>query len=163
VRLWTVHPAYLDAPGLVALWREALLAQKVLLGLTRGYRFHPQLIRFRQQSDPVAAIGAYLAGVHAEALRRGYRFDAAKIVKRGREVRMHETKGQLLHEWQHLRRKLRLRGARRYAQFARLASPAAHPIFRIVAGGVRAWERAAPAAGQVAVTKSRSLRVRRGT
>lgn len=32
MRLWTLHPKYLDTKGLVALWREALLAQKVLQG-----------------------------------------------------------------------------------------------------------------------------------
>ena len=52
MRLWTLHPRYLDARGLVALWREALLAQKVLRGKTRGYRAHPQLQRFREQADP---------------------------------------------------------------------------------------------------------------
>jgi len=30
MRLWTIHPKYLDRQGLLALWREALLAQKVL-------------------------------------------------------------------------------------------------------------------------------------
>ncbi|HKX52383.1 MAG TPA: pyrimidine dimer DNA glycosylase/endonuclease V [Nitrosospira sp.] len=37
MRLWTLHPRYLDTKGLVAAWREALLAQKVLSGLTSGY------------------------------------------------------------------------------------------------------------------------------
>jgi hypothetical protein len=32
MRLWTLHPQYLDPRGLVALWRVALLAQQVLLG-----------------------------------------------------------------------------------------------------------------------------------
>ncbi|HEU5178767.1 MAG TPA: pyrimidine dimer DNA glycosylase/endonuclease V, partial [Burkholderiales bacterium] len=32
MRLWSLHPKYLDARGLVALWREALLAQAVLRG-----------------------------------------------------------------------------------------------------------------------------------
>lgn len=31
-----MHPRYLDAKGLVALWREALLVQAVLRGETRG-------------------------------------------------------------------------------------------------------------------------------
>jgi len=78
LRLWTVHPKYLDARGLVALWREALLAKRVLEGRTRGYRHHPQLTRFRAHPDPVAAIDAYLAGVYEEACRRGYRFDATR-------------------------------------------------------------------------------------
>jgi hypothetical protein len=43
MRLWSVHPKYLDARGLVALWREGLLAQAVLRGRTSGYVRHPQL------------------------------------------------------------------------------------------------------------------------
>ena len=43
MRLWSIHPRYLDSMGLVALWREALLAQAVLRGETKGYKFHPQL------------------------------------------------------------------------------------------------------------------------
>ena len=79
MRLWTVHPRYLDAKGLVAAWREALLAQKVLAGGTKGYRYHPQLIRFQVQRDPRAALAAFLTGLAEEAQRRGYRFDAGKI------------------------------------------------------------------------------------
>ena len=41
MRLWSLHPAHLDRQGLIACWREALLAQKVLAGLTTGYRSHP--------------------------------------------------------------------------------------------------------------------------
>ena len=36
MRLWSLHPRYLDAKGLVALWREGLLAQAVLKGQTKG-------------------------------------------------------------------------------------------------------------------------------
>ena len=79
MRLWTIHPKHLDAKGLVALWREALLAQKVLQGGTRGYRHHPQLRRFLATSRPAAALARYLAAVHEESVRRGYHFDAAKI------------------------------------------------------------------------------------
>src|SRR3954465_15377202 len=80
MRLWTVHPRHLDAPGLVALWREALLAQAVLLGRTRGYTRHPQLQRFQTAADPVAYITAYLRVVADEATSRGYAFDTARIV-----------------------------------------------------------------------------------
>src|SRR5262245_44749067 len=98
MRLWTIHPRYLDAKGLVALWREALLAQKVLQGLTRGYMHHPQLARFRATSDPEAAIATYLVSVHEEAGRRGYVFDADKIGP-GRFVgRIDATDGQVRHE-----------------------------------------------------------------
>ena|SRR5687768_13557397 len=80
MRLWTLHPQYLDPKGLVACWREALLAQKVLSGATRGYRNHPQLLRFRTSADAMSAIAAFLHGIAAEAERRGYDFDTRKIL-----------------------------------------------------------------------------------
>jgi hypothetical protein len=30
MRIWSLHPKYLDSKGLVALWRESLLAKNVL-------------------------------------------------------------------------------------------------------------------------------------
>ncbi|MFN3505685.1 MAG: pyrimidine dimer DNA glycosylase/endonuclease V, partial [Caldimicrobium sp.] len=60
MRLWSIHPMYLDARGLVALWREALLARKVLIGETSGYRNHPQLVRFKRSASPLDAINRYL-------------------------------------------------------------------------------------------------------
>ncbi|WP_396134581.1 pyrimidine dimer DNA glycosylase/endonuclease V [Cellulomonas sp. ATA003] len=51
MRIWSVHPRYLDRQGLTAGWREGLLAQKVLTGTTKGYRNHPQLRRFRAAGD----------------------------------------------------------------------------------------------------------------
>ena len=144
MRLWTVHPRYLDPPGLVAAWREGLLAQAVLLGRTRGYTRHPQLDRFRAAADPVAAIAAYLRGLHAEATARGYRFDASRIARaRPLKRRLPETRGQLEFEWKHLRRKLRVRNPGWLARSRRGAVACAHPIFRLTAGGVREWERAA--------------------
>ena len=80
--MWSLHPRHLDRAGLVACWRESLLAQAVLAGRTRGYRNHPQLERFREVPDPVTpavAVGAYLWGLREEAVRRGYRFDASRI------------------------------------------------------------------------------------
>lgn len=140
MRLWTVHPKYLDAKGLVALWREGLLAQKVLRGDTRGYRNHPQLIRFKTQSMPAAALACYLRVVHEEAIRRGYHFDATKIASCKRSARILETKGQLLYEWKHLKRKLRKRAPKWRAEFRRMATPAPHPLFRIVEGARQEWE-----------------------
>jgi hypothetical protein len=142
MRLWTLHPKYLDARGLVALWREALLAQKVLRGATRGYKHHPQLHRFSELANPPAALAGYLTAVHEEAVRRGYNFDASKIGARRRRGKMTETRGQLLHEWQHLKRKLKRRDVKRYLDLLPVKIPAPHPLFRIVPGRVRDWEKA---------------------
>ncbi len=144
MRLWTVHPRHLDTAGLVALWREALLAQAVLLGRTRGYRHHPQLARFQASADPAAAIAAYLSGVADEADGRGYSFDRARIADaKPLGKRLTETRGQLLHEWDHLGRKLRSRSPAWHRTRHRGVAPTAHPLFRLVAGGVRPWEKGA--------------------
>lgn len=143
MRLWTLHPKYLDAKGLVALWREALLAQKVLQGKTKGYRHHPQLLRFKAQDKPLAALAAYLRAVHEEATRRGYEFDGSKIARRQFTVKLGETNGQLLYEWEHLKRKLKERAPHVLAAHKHIPVPDPHPIFKIVAGNVRKWEVAA--------------------
>lgn len=141
MRVWSIHPKQLDAAGLVALWREGLLAQKVLAGATRGYTRHPQLERFRNTADPLGAIGSYLRGVSDEATRRGYRFDASKIVAQPSEIDPIEvTDGQLLYEWEHLLRKLEVRNRRFLATLA-AAFPECHPLFRLVPGPVAPWER----------------------
>lgn len=141
MRLWTIHPSHLDAKGLVALWREGLLAQKVLRGRTKGYRHHPQLRRFQATRDPGAAIASYLAAVSDEAVRRGYNFNAAKIGRKRQRGRLVETKGQLLYEWRHLRRKLARRDPERWRESRGLKVPAVHPFFRLVPGRMQAWEK----------------------
>lgn len=141
MRLWTVHPKQLDAKGLVALWREALLAQKVLQGGTRGYRHHPQLRRFLATPRPAAVLARYLAAVHAESVRRGYHFDATKIGPKRSRCTIVETRGQMLYEWEHLQRKLARRDPKRFRANRSMVLPEPHPLFRIVPGDVREWEK----------------------
>jgi hypothetical protein len=141
MRLWTLHPRYLDAKGLVAAWREALLAQKVLAGRTRGYTRHPQLLRFRSHRRPRHAIAAFLRGIAEEARRRGYRFDTSKILRYTLNSRIIETDGQLLYEWKHLRAKLRVRAPHLYRELRGVTSPEPHPVFRLRPGGIRDWEK----------------------
>lgn len=141
MRIWTVHPRYLDRNGLLALWREGLLAQAVLLGKTKGYRHHPQLIRFRGQRASAAAISTYLATVHKESLHRGYHFDK-NLIHRGRiRKRILETQGQLLYEWHHLKLKLERRSPEHAEILRHITEPASHPLFVIIPGGIRDWER----------------------
>ena len=140
MRLWTLHPRYLDTKGLVALWREALLAQKVLQGKTKGYRFHPQLLRFKSHPHPEAAIATYLNCVIQEAKRRKYHFNGQKIPKIRSRIKITETNGQLQYEWSHLMRKLKKRDYSRFVRFKSVGLAEAHPIFRIVAGDIQKWE-----------------------
>lgn len=142
MRLWTLHPKYLDAQGLVATWREALLAKAVLLGRTWGYRAHPQLVRFRATRRPVAALNAYLLGLYIEAQRRGYSFDRRKLGRALDPDALLATTGQRDHEWLHLTTKLRDRDPDWLAQWRGVTKPELHPSFRLRRGPVASWERA---------------------
>jgi hypothetical protein len=143
VRIWTLHPRYLDPQGLVALWRETLLAQAVLAGRTRGYTRHPQLQRFAEHPAPLPAINAYLAAVLDESRARGYRFDASKVTPPATPVApLAATTGQREYEWHHLRAKLAARNPDVLARWADLAEPALHPLFHLQPGPVASWERA---------------------
>lgn len=144
MRLWSLHPRYLDAKGLVALWREALLAQKVLQAKTQGYRHHPQLIRFKSHPRPLAAIACYLMAVWQEAQRRSYRFNKGKIAApgiRGDTQQITVTQGQLDFERDWLLSKLKKRDPERYHELSAVKRLASHPIFKAVRGPVAEWEK----------------------
>jgi hypothetical protein len=141
MRLWSIHPCYLDTKGLLALWREALLAKKVLSGKTKGYRHHPQLLRFQKQQNPVAAMNTFLKAVHSEATSRGYAFDQNKIGRKRQQTPMKVTSGQLEFELTHLRKKLWHRNRKNYFDIKHVRMPKAHPLFRVVEGIVEEWEK----------------------
>jgi hypothetical protein len=150
MRLWSIHPVYLDAKGLVACWREALLAQKVLEGTTRGYTRHPQLERFRAAADPRAAIGFFLRALADEAESRGYRFDCSKIISPAPAEPLPVTQGQIEYELALLRSKVFARTPawletpawRAVTRTGRGAGPVRlNPSFRRVPGGIESWER----------------------
>lgn len=141
MRLWSLHPRHLDPQGLVALWREGLLARHVLHGLTRGYRNHPQLDRFKAHPQPQHAIDAYLAVVQEEATARGYRFDRSKLGPILRVAPIVVARGQLEHERAHLLAKLAQRNPQLHERW-RDAAFDVHPLFTPVDGGIAAWERA---------------------
>ncbi len=140
MRIWSVHPKYLDSKGLVALWREALLAKNVLEGKTKGYKNHPQLIRFKMSEDPLRDINNYLAAVMEEAHKRGYRFDPVKITVNSAVNIIKVTSGQMDYERAHLLEKLKKRDPVRYTQFFGIDKFDTHPVFRVVEGEIESWE-----------------------
>ena len=140
MRIWSLHPKYLDAKGLVALWREALLGKNVLEGKTRGYRNHPQLRRFRQEADPVEAINQYLYEIYRESVRRNYNFDIHKIDCHYGSTMMNVTNGQLDYEVRHLLGKLKTRDINRYQILSRKNAFDTHPMFNLVHGDIESWE-----------------------
>lgn len=89
----------------------------------------------------MSAIGAFLREIASEAKRRGYAFDVRKIARPRTAGKIHETRGQLEYEWSHLQRKLKARSPAVARQWRDVARPEAHPLFRIVGGKVRDWEK----------------------
>lgn len=140
MRLWSLHPGYLDRQGLLANWREGLLARKVLLGRTKGYRHHPQLQRFSGTKNPISYLNAYLYIVYQEATRRGYSFSLSKIAGPKAKGKIPVSDGQLRYEGEHLRRKLSERkGSGRLPLDRKRITP--HPSFKVNAGPIADWEK----------------------
>jgi hypothetical protein len=141
MRLWSLAPHYMDSKGLVALWRETLLAQAVLHGKTKGYKNHPQLNRFRDRKDLLAS---YLHLICDEADTRGYNFDRSKIIKvRAKSPKtMPVSKGQVLYEWDHLLKKLKTRDPLRYKEHVKFkGTPDLFAFFKMTnAKDIEDWE-----------------------
>lgn len=144
MRLWSISPSYLDRMGLLGVWREGLLAQKVLAGETEGYTHHPQLIRFQTQKDPLLCIGSYLSHIADEADRRGYQFDRTKILTPGDRDPIPITRGQLAFEFSHVLKKIKERDPDRYHELKSIPHPQPHPGFRAIPGEIAPWEKGAP-------------------
>ncbi|MDG2090138.1 MAG: pyrimidine dimer DNA glycosylase/endonuclease V [Gammaproteobacteria bacterium] len=136
MRLWSINPSYLDSKGLVALWREGLLAQKVLLGKTKGYKNHPQLDRFKDSDSPVGAIATYLRAVAQEADSRNYSFDKSKIVTMSLQNKIKVNSGQLEFEYSHLLTKLKVRDPQSYQNLMMNKKIEAHHMFIKVHGDI---------------------------
>ncbi|HEX7468092.1 MAG TPA: pyrimidine dimer DNA glycosylase/endonuclease V [Methanobacterium sp.] len=140
MRLWSLHPKYLDSKGLVALWREGLLARAVLKGETEGYKNHPQLIRFKNLNHPISFIDSYLLNVYEESLLRSYKFNRNKIGHVFTESKINVTNGQIKFECKHLRSKLKVRDQIKYNELLKINLPDTNPIFRVVEGDIEPWE-----------------------
>jgi len=146
MRLWSLDPKYLDTKGLIAAWREGLLAQKVLEGKTQGYTKHPQLLRFNKTTEPILYISYFLHIIQQEAERREYNFDITKIKYSYEQVK-HLQKSikcnneQLKYEWAHLLNKLQHRDPVQYQLFVRIKIPRSHSLFSITTGPIESWEK----------------------
>ncbi len=150
MRLWSLNPEYLDSSGLVALWREALLAQKVIKGNTRGYKNHPQLLRFKRHSNPGLAINHYLYHIYQEAENRNFNFNLSKIEQLSKVRKFNKlliidkipiTTGQMFYEFQHLKNKLKKRDPDLLRVITKIKIPKLHPLFISIEGNIADWEK----------------------
>ena len=140
MRLWSLHPQYLDSKGLVALWRETLLAKQVLQGKTKGYRNHPQLKRFKEHQHPLGAICQYLETIAREADVRNYNFDKGKIGKIKTTNKILVNSGQLTYEYKHLLQKLKKRDKVLFEKIKKIKRIKTNPIFQSHKGKIENWE-----------------------
>ena len=144
MRLWSLSPKYLDRQGLWAVWREGLLSKKVLEGKTKGYKNHPQLVRFKEQEKPVDHIKAYLLGIYQEAASRGYKFNREKaglLKNKLKDIKV--SNGQVNYEFNHLLRKLEQRD---FGQYSKIKDTGrneirTHKVFKTVEGKIENWEK----------------------
>lgn len=141
MRIWSFHPKYLDTKGLVALWRESLLAKNVLEGKTRGYLNHPQLNRFKNAYNPLGSINYYLEMVWMEAQKRKYNFNETRFDKVSGIEKIDVTIGQLTYERQHLQSKLKSRDEKKYFEVLNIQSVETHPLFNLIEGEIEVWEK----------------------
>ncbi len=140
MRLWSLHPKYLDPKGLVALWREALLAKKVLEGKTKGYKHHPQLLRFKHSGNAIDCINQYLVPIYNDSSDRGYSFNKSKINFNHETLSLTVTEHQVKFETVHLLEKLKKRDPERYQKLSQETLIDVHPMFRVVDGPIEDWE-----------------------
>ena len=142
MRIWSIHPMYLDWMGLGAQWREGLLAQKVVQGKTNGWRNHPQLNRFKEHPEPLKSAGFYLREIHSEATKRGYRYDFSKILEPAESVdTILITTGQLDYEFKILMERLKRRAPEAYKRNIGVEKVLPHPLFSVHRGLPEKWEK----------------------
>ncbi|MDD2565824.1 MAG: pyrimidine dimer DNA glycosylase/endonuclease V [Candidatus Gracilibacteria bacterium] len=141
MRLWSLDPKYLDRAGLLACWREGLLAKKVLEGNTIGYKNHPQLYRFKNLENPLDGINAYLTIIYNEAINRNYKFSASKIEIIHKIGIIEVNDGQVEFEKKHLLKKLEIRDLKRFNNLSLVDKVEINPIFKIIALGIETWEK----------------------
>ena len=142
MRIWSLHPRYLDWMGLGAQWREGLLAQKVVQGKTKGWRNHPQLNRFKEHEEPMNAAGYYLKEIYAESQRRGYNYDFSKILYPVTEVeKIQLNRGQIDYEFEILQERLSKRTPRKYEENLAVSEVLPHPLFVLRDGLPELWEK----------------------
>ena len=143
MRLWSIHPRYLDRIGLVALRRESLLARKVLAGEAKENVNHPRLNRFGRHVQTLKAVGDFPAAAREEALNRGYSLDTKKIRTCGSGDKIKLKRRQIEYEFELLLGRLEERTPQKYRalRVVKKEEIEADPLFDIIPGGIEQRER----------------------
>lgn len=141
MRLWSIHPKYLDKAWLLACWREWLLAKKVLEWNTKWYKNHPQLLRFKETQNSILAINSFLSQIYLESKNRWYKFQIEKIEFNDFIWIIKVTEGQLRYEMSHLLKKLQLRDTVNFEKLKNTSIINSNPVFEVIPWEIETWER----------------------
>ena len=138
MKLWTFHPRYLDTCGLTGLWREAIMAQNILIKLMQGklvgYTNHPELNKIRNIGESIfweGAIRVYLDEIYKESVLRKHSFNQYKIrASRGflLNVEIWLSEEQLRQEEETIKERMAVRSPGRYQEVKDLQFEP-HPLF----------------------------------
>lgn len=121
----------MDVKGFVALWREGILAQKVLRGKTKGWKNHPQLNRFKKHPNPVLAIGTYLRYIYEESKRRDYEFNENKIYQESNDLEpVKVSRDFVSKEIEQLKEKLKTRDPEKHEELLEAQEIELNPAFQ---------------------------------
>ena len=142
MRLWSLHPKYLDQKGLSGAWREGLLAQACIHGRSKAYINHPQLIRFQRSHSPVKLIRRYLICLWKEGHKRGYAFNIGLILPAARTIgKIPVNDGQVQYESGHLAAKLKTRDEVKFRALSQAETLELNDVFIVTKGGIESWEK----------------------
>ena len=134
MNLWSFHPKYLDEKGLRAVWQDALFAQNVLSGRIKDHRkYYPQLMKFNNYFEPLAAIGAYLGFIYDDGVERGIIFQEHKIMHRSKRENIFQVDRERLEdEFEQYKRKMQTVSMLQTAKLRQVSKVEPHPIFEVV-------------------------------
>lgn len=141
MRIWSIHPSYLDSAGINGCWRESLLAQKILNGHNFSYKNHSQMKRFYSDRESLLAIGTYLYYIYLESVKRNYNYDFNKILYFNNNYKMQVTENQLLYEFNLLQWKLKKRNYKKYLENKNIKEIFPNNIFDVKEGQIESWEK----------------------
>ena len=148
MRIWTLHPRFLDRQGLLGQWREALQAKNALLDPHHSSNVchERQLRRFKAAKiQALSCMGVYLHAVADEMILRGYKPNVSLIPYYvGTPSLIPVTQGQVNFEIAHLMAKLTERDPSRLLPLSKirvLMSNQLNPIFKEVGGDIESWEK----------------------
>ena len=144
MRIWSLHPQYLDQKGLGGQWEEGIIAQNTLFFQEGKYLNYPVLHRVKAHQEPVAWIGMYLNEILKEAnVNRGYNYNDQLIKQLKPTLPMPVTRGQLYYEWTLLQGRLQKRDPVKMSlnDGVDINNIKANPMFYVIDGDIEDWER----------------------